>query len=104
MINAMGKSKTSGRATDEVLLHGCLLATNMLISEDAEQIYIVDWSNAHAGSLGEDLTELICWNLSPNLRHDSLDELLEHYRYHFLKYCPERRPQDKKLKTYEKYL
>ncbi|PIO59782.1 hypothetical protein TELCIR_18742, partial [Teladorsagia circumcincta] len=56
-------------ATDKspprVFVHGEPYASNIFVVNDSNKIAaLIDWTESHSGSFGEDIAKAICWNLS----------------------------------------
>uniref|UniRef100_A0A914UXC5 CHK kinase-like domain-containing protein n=1 Tax=Plectus sambesii TaxID=2011161 RepID=A0A914UXC5_9BILA len=70
----------------QVLTHGDLWMNNIMWkkTEDGksttnELAALVDWQIAHPGCIGEDFVRLFCSSVSPEVRRENLDELIDYY-------------------------
>ncbi|KAK5972132.1 CHK domain-containing protein [Trichostrongylus colubriformis] len=73
-----------------VFVHGEPYASNIFVVNDSNKIAaVIDWTESHSGSFGEDIAKAICWNLSTKDRLDCTSALLEEYHDHLKANSPE---------------
>uniref|UniRef100_A0A7E4UZQ2 CHK domain-containing protein n=1 Tax=Panagrellus redivivus TaxID=6233 RepID=A0A7E4UZQ2_PANRE len=83
-------SNTESETCEQLNVPQCLVhgnpAPNSCFFNGNEQVEaIIDWTHTHPGCYAEDVAKAICWNLSPQQRHEQLIRLLEHYHFHLIK-------------------
>ncbi|KAK6031199.1 hypothetical protein OSTOST_02651 [Ostertagia ostertagi] len=95
------------KAPPRVFVHGEPYASNIFVVNDSNKIAaVIDWTESHSGSFGEDIAKAICWNLSTKDRLEWTSALLEEYHACLVSSSPEDCPValENVRKAYDMYV